>query len=244
MFSILLFFFLALISEVIGTIGGFGSSVFFVPVAEFFYDFKTVLMLTAILHDFSNSAKLIMFRKHIDFRLLLIYGLPSTVFVIIGAYLSNYLEFRYNELILGVFLILFSVFIFVKPSFRLSTTIWSSLTGGSAAGFLAGLIGTGGALRGMSLAAFNLEKNIFIATSAAIDFFVDFSRTIIYFQNGYFQPKHYSYIPFLLVTAFVGTYLGKISLKKISQENFRRIVLTLLLLIGITMIVRVLFLQG
>ncbi len=240
MLSVFLFFFLALLSEIVGTIGGFGSSVFFVPVAEFFYEFKTVLMLTAILHDFSNSAKLIMFRKHINLRLLVIYGLPSTVFVIIGAYLSNYLESGYNELVLGVFLILFSVFIFMKPAFRLSTTLWSSLTGGTAAGFLAGLIGTGGAIRGMSLAAFNLEKNIFVATSAAIDFFVDLSRTVVFLMNGYFHSEHYVYVPFLLVTAFAGTYLGKISLNKISQENFRRIVLTLLLLIGITMIIRVL----
>jgi uncharacterized membrane protein YfcA len=236
MLSVLLFFFLALLSEIVGTIGGFGSSVFFVPVAEFFYDFKTVLMLTAILHDFSNSAKLIMFRRHIDFRLLLIYGLPSTIFVIIGAYLSKNLAFQYNDIILGTFLILFSVFVLMNPTFKLSTRIWSSVTGGSTAGFIAGLIGTGGAIRGMSLAAFNLEKSVFVATSAAIDFFVDISRTVVYVRNGYFKPEHYYYIPFLLLTAWLGTYLGKISLRKISQQNFRRIILTLLLIIGITMI--------
>lgn len=240
MSSILLFFFLALLSEFVGTIGGFGSSVFFVPTAEFFFDFKTVLMLTAILHNFSNSTKLVLFRKHIDYKLLLIYGLPSTVLVIIGAYLSKYMAFRYNEIILGAFLILFSVFVLMNPAFRLSTRIWSAVTGGSSAGFIAGLIGTGGAIRGMSLAAFNLEKNVFIATSAAIDFFVDLSRTVVYLRNGYFKPEHYYYIPFLLLTALLGTYLGKISLKKISQQNFRRIVLTLLLIIGITMITRVL----
>ncbi|MDO1498978.1 hypothetical protein Q2T40_01035 [Winogradskyella maritima] len=34
------------------------------------------------------------------------------------------------------------------------------------AGFSAGLLGTGGAIRGLTMAAFNLEKNMFIATSA------------------------------------------------------------------------------
>jgi len=240
MFSILLFLILALISEIIGTIGGFGSSVFFVPVAEFFFDFKTVLMLTAIFHDFSNTSKLILFRKHIDFKLLLLFGIPSTVFVIIGAYLSNVLHYQYNELILGIFLIAFSTLIFLKPTFQLPISKVSSITGGSAAGFLAGLIGTGGAIRGMSLAAFNLEKNIFIATSAAIDFFVDISRTVVYFQNGYYQPSHLLYLPFLLIVAYLGSWIGKKLLGKISQENFRKIVLTLLFIIGITMIVKAL----
>jgi uncharacterized membrane protein YfcA len=240
MFSLLLFFILALISEIIGTIGGFGSSVFFVPVAEFFFDFKTVLMLTAIFHDFSNTSKLILFRKHIDYKLLLLFGIPSTVFVILGAYMSSILHYKYNELILGVFLIAFSVFIFLKPSFRLSASKPSSIIGGSTAGFLAGLIGTGGAIRGMSLAAFNLEKNIFIATSGAIDFFVDISRTVVYFRNGYYQPGHLLYLPFLLIVAFTGSWIGKKLLVKISQENFRKIVLALLFLIGLTMIIKAL----
>jgi uncharacterized membrane protein YfcA len=40
-----LFILLALLAEVIGTVGGFGSSVFFVPVANFFLDFQSVLGL-------------------------------------------------------------------------------------------------------------------------------------------------------------------------------------------------------
>ena len=240
MYSTFIFFLLALISEIIGTIGGFGSSVFFVPVAEFFFDFKSVLILTAVFHDFSNASKLILFRKYINFRLLILYGIPSTVFVIAGAYLSNYLQSIYNELILGVFLILFSVFVFMNPLFRLPVSKVSAIAGGSAAGFLAGLVGTGGAIRGVSLTAFNLDKNVFIATSAAIDFFVDMSRTVVYLHNGYYKPSHLFYILVLIVVAFAGSWIGKKTLVKISQENFRRIVLGLLLMIGITMIVKVL----
>ena len=49
---------IALICEIIGTVGGFGSSVFFVPVAQFFFSLKIVLGLTAILHVFSNLSKI------------------------------------------------------------------------------------------------------------------------------------------------------------------------------------------
>ncbi len=236
MLSTIVFLLLAFLSEIIGTIGGFGSSVFFVPMAQFFLGFKTVLILTAILHDFSNTSKLYLFRKSVNLRLLFLYGIPSTVFVIAGASLSYYMQFSYAEAVLGIFLVLFSGFFLLFPSFEVSTTRVSAISGGTVAGFLAGFIGTGGAIRGMSLAAFNLEKNTFIATSAAIDFFVDASRTIVYILNGYFEWKYLYYIPFLFGAAFFGSYTGKILLKKISQVHFRKIVLSLLMLIGIVML--------
>jgi uncharacterized membrane protein YfcA len=45
-----LFFLIAFSSEVVGTIAGFGSSVFFVPLAGLLLGFHEVLALTSILH--------------------------------------------------------------------------------------------------------------------------------------------------------------------------------------------------
>ena len=67
-----LFILLALLAEVIGTVGGFGSSVFFVPVANFFLDFQSVLGLTALFHLSSNITKISMFRKGVDWKLVLL----------------------------------------------------------------------------------------------------------------------------------------------------------------------------
>ena len=61
--QLILFFLLVLIAEVIGTVGGFGSSVMFVPVAGFFFDIQTVLGITAIFHVSSNIAKISLFKS-------------------------------------------------------------------------------------------------------------------------------------------------------------------------------------
>lgn len=231
--SVLLFFAIALLSEMIGTVAGFGSSVFFVPLAGLFLDFHTVLVLTSILHVFSNAAKLILFGRHVRLRLLLLFGVPSVCLVIVGAYLSARLQFRITELMLGLFLISFSLLLFLQPTAKLPPRPWNAISFGGLAGFLAGLIGTGGAIRGLALAAFDLEKGNFVATSAAIDSGVDFSRMLIYMQNGYLQSEFYWYVPGLLAMAFVGSYIGKLALGKIEQKNFRRIVLLLIFLIGL-----------
>jgi uncharacterized membrane protein YfcA len=182
----------------------------------------------------SNAAKLVLFGKHVRWRLLLLLGIPSVVCVILGAFLSTRLQFKYTELILGLFLIAFSVLFFCKPLIKLSPTRLNPVSAGGIAGFLAGLIGTGGAIRGLALAAFDLEKGVFVATSAAIDSGVDFSRMIVYLQARYLSPAFYWYIPGLLLVAFVGSYLGKIALNRLDQKNFRRIVLVLIFLIGLT----------
>lgn len=89
------------------------------------------------------------------------------------------------------------------------------------------------------MAAFNLEKNVFIATSAAIDFAIDFTRTIVYFFNGYIKTDILIYIPFLIIISWVGTYIGKYILQFIPQEKFKQIALGLILFIGIVMFVKI-----
>ena len=109
----------------------------------------------------------------------------------------------------------------------------NSIIGGSLSGFSAGLLGTGGAIRGLTMAAFNLEKSAFIATSALIDFMIDASRAVVYYKNGFIHQHDMIYVPFLFVIGFVGTFIGKKIVAYIPQEKFRKLSLLLILLIGV-----------
>lgn len=222
----------ALICEVLGTIGGFGSSVFFVPVAQFFFSFNLVLGITGILHVFSNISKLYLFRNKVNYKLMFYYGIPSISFVIAGAYLSTVLSFNWAQLTLAIFLICFSVILLWFPSIKIPATNTNAVVSGSLAGFIAGFNGTGGAIRGISMAAFGLSKEVFIATSAAVDFGVDLSRSIIYIDHGYIGKDHLYLIPSLLVVSFVGSWIGKKCLNHVKEEWFRKIVLILVMGIG------------
>ncbi|MFI5172630.1 MAG: TSUP family transporter, partial [Chitinophagales bacterium] len=111
-YDILIFLSLALLSEIAGTLGGFGSSLFFVPLAGFFFDFTSVLALTAIFHVFSNLFKIFLFGKYTNLRILILVGLPGILMVFIGAVLTTFINTFYIEIILGIFLIVFSTFLF------------------------------------------------------------------------------------------------------------------------------------
>lgn len=230
---LLLFILLALFAEILGTVGGFGSSLFFIPIASFFLDFHSVLGITAIFHVSSNITKIAFFRKGFDKKLVFWIGSPAVIFVIIGAYFSKFLQSSILEIVLAIFLILTSLTFIIFKNFTIPPTVKNSILGGVFSGFIAGIVGTGGAIRGITLASFNLSIQTFIATSAIIDLGIDISRSIVYYLNDYVHSHDLYLIPVLFIVSIIGTYIGKLILNKISQDKFKTIVLLLILSTGL-----------
>jgi len=235
--STLVFFLsLALLAEILGTIGGFGSSVFFVPVATAFMGIHEALGLTALFHVASNISKIALFRQGVDRRIILLLGVPAVLAVILGAWLTLFIETGDLEIFLGVLLIVLSIFFLRYPKHKIQDSSRNVIAGGLVSGGLAGLLGTGGAIRGLTLSAFGMPKEIFIATSAVIDLGVDASRAIVYTGNGFVGTSTLSLLPFMIVIGFIGTYVGKRILEHIPQARFKKIVLLLIFGIGLSMV--------
>lgn len=236
--NLILFISLALLAEILGTLGGFGSSLFFVPIASFFLDFYSVLGITAIFHVTSNLAKIVFFRGGVHKKLILSIGIPAILFVIVGAFLSKFIDQKSLEFTLSIFLITISILLLLFRNYAIKPNGLNSFAGGSLSGLIAGLLGTGGAIRGITLAAFNLDKVTFIATSAIIDLGIDMSRSVVYTYNGYIHKHDLYIIAILFVVSIIGTLTGKKILTYISQERFRQFVLILILGVGIATLVK------
>ena len=235
------FVLLALVAEILGTIGGFGSSLFFIPIATMFLDIQSVLGITALFHLSSNITKIAVFRKGVDKKLIVNIGVPAVLFVIIGAYFSKFLDTKIIENALAVFLIATSLVFLTFKNLAIKPTLFNSITGGVFSGLIAGMIGTGGAIRGITLAAFSLQTEVFIATSAVIDLGIDASRSVVYAVNGFIHKDDLYLIPILLVVSILGTIIGQQILKKISTEQFKSIVLLLILFTGVMSLTKAIF---
>jgi uncharacterized protein len=233
------FILLSLLAEILGTVGGFGSSLFFVPIASYFLDFHSVLGITALFHVSSNITKIFFFRKGYDKKLIITVGIPAVLFVIIGAFLSKYIQTNILEISLAVFLILVSSTLLIFKNLSVKPTLSNSIGGGVLSGLIAGLLGTGGAIRGITLAAFNLKTEVFIATSAIIDLGIDASRSVVYYSNGYMHKDDLYLIPILLVVSIIGTFIGKKILTRMSDHQFKSVVLLLIFITGIITLVKV-----
>jgi len=215
-----IFYILAFFAEVLGTISGFGSSILFVPIASIFFDFHLILGITAVFHVFSNLSKIVLFRQGINKSIVFKLGIPAVLFVILGAWLNKFFPLNQMDLILSIVLIGLSVYLLIYSTKNLQQNNRNLIAGGAASGFVAGFVGTGGAIRGIVLAAFNLEKNVFISTSAFIDMGVDSRRAVVYYFNGYIGKDILVLLPALIVISILGTWVGKKLLKYIPQKQF------------------------
>ena len=231
-----LFLTVAFFSEIVGTVAGFGSSTIFLPLALLFFDFKTALVLVALMHVFGNIGRIGFFRHGLDKRILLIFGIPSVILTFMGALLVSYLPQDILKGTLGIFLVMYACISFWKEDLRVKPSIRNSILGGGLSGFLAGLIGTGGALRGAFLTAFGLPKEKYIATAAAIALGVDITRIPVYFAEGFLGSQYYWYIPLLFIVALAGSFIGKQIVKRVPQKRFKKIVFVAILIVGLKFI--------
>lgn len=233
-----IFYILAFFAEILGTISGFGSSILFVPIASLFFDFHLILGITAIFHVFSNLSKIILFRDGIDTKIVFKLGIPAVIFVILGAWMNKFFPLGQMELLLSIVLIGLSVYLLIYTTKNLEQNNRNLIAGGAASGFVAGFVGTGGAIRGIVLAAFNLEKNIFISTSAFIDMGVDSSRALVYYFNGYVGKEVLMLLPALIVISVAGTWIGKKLLKFIPQKQFIWLVIGVVITTSLVQLVK------
>ena len=161
------------------------------------------------------------------------FGVPSVILSIAGAFLVSYLSQEVLKGILGVFLVGYAAYSLWKENFAVPASTLNAVVGGGLSGFFAGLIGTGGALRGAFLTGFALPKDKYIATAAAIALAVDLTRIPVYLYAGFLQGAYTKYLPLLFLIALAGSFIGKTIVKKIPQNHFRRFVLIAILLIGL-----------
>lgn len=233
----ILFLIIAYVAAVMATVAGFGSSTILIPVAMFFMDLKTAVFLVACFHLFNNLFKIRLFFGNIDFRLFRLFGIPSIIFAFLGAQCITILPVDVLKRSVAVFLISFTGFSFLRPKVQIGQSSANAVIGGSLSGFLAGLIGMGGAIRSMFLLAFNLPKEIYIGTAAIIAFVIDLTRIPTYLFKGIVEDQMYYFLlPLLIVMAYLGVRTGKALLGKIDQAVFRKIVLVALFLIGIKLL--------
>lgn len=225
-----------LLSELLGTVSGFGSSTFFVPVARLLESMSFVLALTAILHCFGNFTKLLAFRSFVRPGLLLRLGIPSVALSAVGAILSSHVSIDGLTRFLGGALVLVATLKLVlgRNLLRLNMPTSAALCGLS--GLSTGLVGTGGAIRGIALSGLALGSHEFVALSSAIDLGGDLLRAAIYLRQGYMDWDQWYYLPALGVAALGGALLGRAILGRIDQARFEKIVAIFVLMSGLAML--------
>ena len=233
MVTTVLFFVVALLAAVVASLAGFGAATLTVPLLALIIDVKQAIILIAFFHGFSSLFKVVQLRHLVDVRTTLWYGVPAVVTAVVGAYLLDVVAPGVIGLAVGIFLALFAVLSLLNISWKPPDNPPVLVTGGIVTGFVTGLIGLGGAIRGAFLFSAGRKKDVYIATSAAIALAIDIARSITYLSRGTFESRYYWFIPVLLAISFAGTWLGVKVLRWLPESIIKRVVLVMLLFVSI-----------
>jgi uncharacterized protein len=229
----MIIFLITLLSEFLGTLVTFGSSSFFVPIATVLYGTTATLALVSLLHVTSNMFKIFVFHKGLSWKIVIYFGIPAIIMTGAGAVLSKYLPEQYSKLILGLVILLGVALEIFAEKLKVIMNKKLFFVGGSLSGFMTGLVGTGGAIRGIFLLMLNVDKDVMIASSSFVDFWEDLLRMYIYWQNGNFTPEIWAAWPYLFLGSVLAIFLAKYLLDKISKETLRIIVIIALVTMAV-----------
>ncbi|MFO8080996.1 MAG: sulfite exporter TauE/SafE family protein, partial [Armatimonadota bacterium] len=212
---------LTVVAGGVGTLTGFGTSTIMVPALVMFFPLPETLLLVGIIHWFGDVWKIWLFKRGIRWKLWLAFGITGVLYSYWGAMLSVSAPEDLMKRILGGVLVAYVVFLFTKQSFELPATTGMAGIGGAASGFMAGIFGVGGAVRGAFLAAFDLKKAVYIATSGAIAIVIDTARIGEYIHGGTRLAPELLWGMLLFIPAsFVGAELAKGIVERIPQEKY------------------------
>jgi uncharacterized membrane protein YfcA len=241
----------ALGGSVLTFYSGFGLGTILLPVFSVFFPIELAVALTGIVHLLNNGFKLVVIGKHIDWKVVLQFGIPAFIAAILGAYILVSLAegtslLQYNlagknfeitsvKLTIGLLMFTFAALELFPAYNALSFDKNKLAIGGLLSGFFGGLSGHQGALRSAFLIKCGLDKTAFVATGAMIAMLVDISRISTYFSHLIRQEiqSGIMLLVYAVTAAFAGVLIGKKLLHKITLKTVHIIVTVLIMIISI-----------
>ncbi len=154
-----------------------------------------------------------------------------------GAYLLTILSPGILKIAIGLLICIFGV-LFLSGIQR---TIKNEKLGAVSVGFISGLLNSSVSIGGPPVVLFlsnqGMEKKVFRANIVTCFLLVNIASMINYHLNGLMTLEIFQNALLTLPGMFVGVFLGIFSSKRVNEDNFRKIILYLIIAGGISAIV-------
>jgi uncharacterized protein len=221
----------------ISAVAGGGSPIILIPLTSFLLGTKSVAPTITIGMLIGNCQRILMFWKYINWSVSKWYFPGALVGAVLGAYSLSLLYLEWLQLLIGIFLIV-TVFSFwmSKKERTFKVKAWQFLPIGFLYAFVSGLIGSSGPVMNPVYLNYGLLKEEMIATKSTHVVVVHIAKLIAYSTLGVLSPEALGYGLVIGLAAFPANLLGKFVLNKISEHQFRQVVLVMMALAGVLMV--------
>lgn len=243
----------ALLASGLTLYSGFGLGTLLVPAFALFFPVPVAVAATAVVHLANNLFKVGLVGRRADWGVVGRFALPAAIAAIGGAWLlgafaeqggvitytvgGHEFEVTVTKLVIGVLIMLFAVAELVPRLATLSFDRKYLSLGGLVSGFFGGLSGNQGALRSMFLLKAELDQQAFVGTGTVSAVIVDLARLPVYGAAMFgFASTELDGVGWLVVaatlSAFAGAWVGSRYLKKVTMVQLRRLVGSMLIVVG------------
>ena len=198
-------------------------------------DTAYIVPLHATVQLTSTSTRLILFFKHIKWKIILFFLVGVLPGAFIGIYVFNMLDKNIIKLLMGIFILLITYL----PKSKKEIT--SSFANFLPVGFVSGMIGIFFGAIGPFIAPFFVRKDVIkeelVATKATCQAITHIIKIPMFGFIGANVLVHWNILLYLCVAVIVGTIVGKNMLSKMSEKTFKKIFNVLLTIIALRIII-------
>lgn len=238
----LIFTFLVLVGFGAGfvqRVSGFGLGIFamiFLP--SFMPSVAAAASVSCLFSSGTSTYNSIKYRKNISFKAVTPMLLSALVTIPVAVYFASKIEHGLFKILIGVILILLSVFLlFLGNRIKVKTNIKNGVISGSTSGVLSGLFSTGGPPAVIYLSNALKEKLVYFSTIQFYFCVTNIYATVTRAINGILTLRILLYSAVGFIGCMLGNFVGKLVFDKIDGEKLSKIICIGMILSGIIMIV-------
>jgi len=226
---------------VIKGLSGFGSGLVAIPLLAFFLPLPFIVPVLALLSYTGTVYQSITYRRDVVWRDLW----PLLPFSLAGITIALWLlvntDITVLTLALGIFIFCYAVYSLLPHEIKSGSRWWAVMAGGFA--LIGALFGTGGPFYVLYLKMRQVTKPQFRATITMI-FLVDgAARLSGYFYSDLFTKKMVMLALVLLPVLILAMYVGQHIHIKINDRRFNQVVSVLLLVSGLSLAIKSIYLM-
>lgn len=236
-----LIFVLGIVAFILSTISGGGGGLVLVPVLNWLIGVSQTAPVLNLGSFLGRPARLIIFWKHIQWRVCLYYAPAAIVGAVLGSWLFSSFRIEWLQVIVGLFLIsTVWQFKFGKKEKSFNVKLWYFVPIGLLVSVLGTVIGALGPVLNPFYLNYGLEKEELIATKTANSFLMGISQISSYAFFGLLHKELWVYGLALGLGATIGNIVGKRFLSKMKSTTFRKWLIGLMVVSGSMLIYGVL----
>ncbi|MAY82940.1 MAG: hypothetical protein CMP59_02295 [Flavobacteriales bacterium] len=232
------------LAYIISTLSGGGGALVMLPIVGFYLSPSVVAPVVNLGNMIGRPVRLYLFWKHIDWSIVKYYVPSAILGAIVGGFVFVQLKADWIQLLLGLFLISTVVqYRFGKKqrSFAMKKAYFVPL--GIGVTLISTLFGATGPVMNPFYLNMGLVKETMIATKTANSFLAGIAMLSSYAFLGALHGELWWYGLLIGIGATIGNIIGKRLLAKMTDMLFRKFVIVLMVLSGLLMILKTLWLD-